>query len=162
MTSISNTTLHVNNKPYFYPQHAHSHGFLADSQLALSKLMMWHILNIHIWYESSYVKLYMRTRSFFLQAKIQHGMFNVFILLVCINHDNICYSLSTSATLCSPYFVCHIFCLFQTKGTSSFGKRHNKTHTLCVRCNRSAYHIQKKVCASCRYPAARKRKCECI
>nr|AAX48871.1 L37 [Suberites domuncula] len=45
-----------------------------------------------------------------------------------------------------------------TKGTSSFGKRHNKTHTLCVRCHRSAYHIQKKVCASCAYPAARKRR----
>ncbi|CAH3115973.1 unnamed protein product, partial [Pocillopora meandrina] len=46
----------------------------------------------------------------------------------------------------------------QTKGTSSFGKRHNKTHTLCVRCGRSAYHIQKKRCASCGYPAARTRK----
>ncbi|KAL9951011.1 hypothetical protein ACROYT_G043597 [Oculina patagonica] len=45
-----------------------------------------------------------------------------------------------------------------TKGTSSFGKRHNKTHTLCVRCHRSAYHIQKKRCASCGYPAARTRK----
>ncbi|CAH3190902.1 unnamed protein product, partial [Porites evermanni] len=45
-----------------------------------------------------------------------------------------------------------------TKGTSSFGKRHNKTHTLCVRCGRSAYHIQKKRCASCGYPRSRTRK----
>ncbi|OZC11814.1 ribosomal protein L37e [Onchocerca flexuosa] len=44
-----------------------------------------------------------------------------------------------------------------TKGTSSFGKRHNKTHTLCRRCGRSSYHIQKHQCASCGYPSARKR-----
>ncbi|VDK63126.1 unnamed protein product [Onchocerca ochengi] len=44
-----------------------------------------------------------------------------------------------------------------TKGTSSFGKRHNKTHTLCRRCGRSSYHIQKHRCASCGYPSARKR-----
>jgi len=44
-----------------------------------------------------------------------------------------------------------------TKGTSSFGKRHNKTHTLCRRCGRSSYHIQKHKCSSCGYPAARKR-----
>merc|ERR1712189_178 len=40
-----------------------------------------------------------------------------------------------------------------TKGTQAFGKRHNKSHTLCVRCGRSSYHIQKKTCASCGYPA---------
>mmetsp|Transcript_8386 Transcript_8386/g.22081 ORF Transcript_8386/g.22081 Transcript_8386/m.22081 type:complete len:94 (-) Transcript_8386:191-472(-) len=44
-----------------------------------------------------------------------------------------------------------------TKGTSSFGKRTSKTHTLCVRCGRRSYHIQKSKCASCGYPAARKR-----
>ncbi|KAL5016648.1 hypothetical protein ScPMuIL_006237 [Solemya velum] len=44
-----------------------------------------------------------------------------------------------------------------TKGTSSFGKRHNKTHTHCRRCGRRAYHIQKKTCASCGYPSPRKR-----
>ena len=38
-----------------------------------------------------------------------------------------------------------------TKGTSSFGKRHSKTHTMCRRCGRIAYHIQKKVCSSCGY-----------
>merc|ERR1711893_116098 len=44
-----------------------------------------------------------------------------------------------------------------TKGTSSFGKRHNKTHTLCRRCGRSSYHIQKKTCAQCGYPSKRLR-----
>nr|XP_004206873.1 60S ribosomal protein L37-A [Hydra vulgaris] len=42
-----------------------------------------------------------------------------------------------------------------TKGTSSFGKRHNKTHTLCVRCGKRGFHIQKKTCSSCGYPAAK-------
>ncbi|KAL1968029.1 hypothetical protein VTN77DRAFT_2158 [Rasamsonia byssochlamydoides] len=45
-----------------------------------------------------------------------------------------------------------------TKGTSSFGKRHNKTHTLCRRCGRRAFHIQKSTCGSCGYPAAKTRK----
>merc|ERR1712090_3389 len=45
-----------------------------------------------------------------------------------------------------------------TKGTSSFGKRHNKTHIQCRRCGRRTYHIQKKVCSSCGYPSAKKRK----
>mmetsp|Transcript_3029 Transcript_3029/g.4327 ORF Transcript_3029/g.4327 Transcript_3029/m.4327 type:complete len:90 (+) Transcript_3029:83-352(+) len=40
-----------------------------------------------------------------------------------------------------------------TKGTSSFGKRHTKTHTLCRRCGRTAFHKQKKVCACCGYPS---------
>jgi large subunit ribosomal protein L37e len=44
-----------------------------------------------------------------------------------------------------------------TKGTQSFGKRHNKTHTLCRRCGRSSYHIQKKMCSSCGFPAAKLR-----
>merc|ERR1712212_927284 len=45
-----------------------------------------------------------------------------------------------------------------TKGTSSFGKRHNKTHTLCRRCGKSSYHIQKSRCASCGFPEVRMRK----
>ncbi|XP_003388374.1 PREDICTED: probable 60S ribosomal protein L37-A [Amphimedon queenslandica] len=45
-----------------------------------------------------------------------------------------------------------------TKGTSSFGKRNDKTHTLCRRCGRKSYHIQKKRCAGCGYPAKRKRR----
>ncbi|XP_051119038.1 60S ribosomal protein L37-3-like [Andrographis paniculata] len=43
------------------------------------------------------------------------------------------------------------------KGTGSFGKRRNKTHLLCVRCGRRSYHAQKKLCAACAWPAARKR-----
>ncbi|KAJ0412157.1 hypothetical protein ATCC90586_005770 [Pythium insidiosum] len=46
----------------------------------------------------------------------------------------------------------------RTKGTQSFGKRHNKTHTLCRRCGKSSYHIQKSQCASCGYPAAKMRR----
>ncbi|KAI7929886.1 hypothetical protein M0657_001613 [Pyricularia oryzae] len=45
-----------------------------------------------------------------------------------------------------------------TKGTSSFGKRHNKSHTLCRRCGRRSLHVQKHTCASCGYPAAKTRK----
>eukprot|EP00891_Asterochloris_glomerata_P007482 jgi/Astpho2/7482/Aster-02055 len=44
------------------------------------------------------------------------------------------------------------------KGTGSFGKRRNKTHTLCRRCGRRTFHIQKTTCSSCGYPAARIRK----
>merc|ERR1712224_271048 len=44
------------------------------------------------------------------------------------------------------------------KGTGSFGKRHNKTHTLCVRCGKRSFHIQKKVCSSCGYPSSKIRK----
>ncbi|CAM9296605.1 unnamed protein product [Sphacelaria rigidula] len=45
-----------------------------------------------------------------------------------------------------------------TKGTASFGKRHNKTHTACRRCGRTSFHKQKKVCSSCGYPAAKMRR----
>uniref|UniRef100_A0A8C9E276 Ribosomal protein L37 n=1 Tax=Phocoena sinus TaxID=42100 RepID=A0A8C9E276_PHOSS len=44
------------------------------------------------------------------------------------------------------------------KGTSSFGKRRNKTHMLCRRCGSTAYHLQKSTCGKCGYPAKRKRK----
>ncbi|ONM08506.1 hypothetical protein ZEAMMB73_Zm00001d033732, partial [Zea mays] len=44
------------------------------------------------------------------------------------------------------------------KGTSSFGKRRNKTHTLCIRCSRHSFHLQKSTCSSCDYTAARIRK----
>jgi len=44
-----------------------------------------------------------------------------------------------------------------TKGTQAFGKRLNKAHTLCVRCGRSSYHIQKATCSACGYPHARTR-----
>ncbi|EJD48272.1 60S ribosomal protein L37 [Auricularia subglabra TFB-10046 SS5] len=44
-----------------------------------------------------------------------------------------------------------------TKGTSSFGKRHTKTHTLCRRCGARAFHRQHKTCAQCGYPSAKLR-----
>ncbi|XP_043837885.1 60S ribosomal protein L37-like [Dromiciops gliroides] len=45
-----------------------------------------------------------------------------------------------------------------TKGTPSFGKCRNKTHTLCRRCGSKAYHLQKSTCSKCGYPAKHKRK----
>lgn len=45
------------------------------------------------------------------------------------------------------------------KGTASFGKRHNKSHTLCRRCGKRSYHIQKSTCAACGYPSAHLRNC---
>ena len=38
------------------------------------------------------------------------------------------------------------------------GKRHNKSHTLCRRCGKRSFHIQKKTCASCGFPSAKIRK----
>ncbi|XP_078420731.1 large ribosomal subunit protein eL37-like [Cetorhinus maximus] len=38
----------------------------------------------------------------------------------------------------------------------SFGKKRNKTHTLCRQCG--AFHLQKSTCGKCAYPAKRKRK----
>ncbi|KAI8869201.1 hypothetical protein GQ42DRAFT_175025 [Ramicandelaber brevisporus] len=42
-----------------------------------------------------------------------------------------------------------------TKGTTSFGKRHSKSHGLCRRCGNRSLHYQKKTCASCGYPSAK-------
>ncbi len=36
-------------------------------------------------------------------------------------------------------------------------KQIQKTHTRCIRCGRTSYHIQKKVCSACGYPSARNR-----
>ncbi|KAI0272390.1 ribosomal protein L37e-domain-containing protein [Gloeopeniophorella convolvens] len=47
-----------------------------------------------------------------------------------------------------------------TKGTSSFGKRHTKSHTLCRRCGHRAFHRQHKECAQCGYPSAKLRSYE--
>mmetsp|Transcript_16314 Transcript_16314/g.31037 ORF Transcript_16314/g.31037 Transcript_16314/m.31037 type:complete len:92 (-) Transcript_16314:43-318(-) len=44
-----------------------------------------------------------------------------------------------------------------TKGTTSFGKKNNKSHTTCRRCGYVSYHLKKKVCSSCGYPAAKMR-----
>ncbi|XP_078086750.1 large ribosomal subunit protein eL37-like [Mustelus asterias] len=40
-----------------------------------------------------------------------------------------------------------------TKGTSSFDKRRNKTHTLFQRCGAKAFHLQKTTCNKCAYLA---------
>ena len=52
---------------------------------------------------------------------------------------------------------------FQAEPEASWslaGKRHTKTHTLCRRCGRRSFHIQKARCSSCSYPAKSMRKCE--
>ncbi|HIM33786.1 MAG: 50S ribosomal protein L37e [Methanobacteriota archaeon] len=41
-----------------------------------------------------------------------------------------------------------------TKGTASFGKRQKKTHIICRRCGRHAYHVRKKRCAACGFGAS--------
>eukprot|EP00429_Kryptoperidinium_foliaceum_P051849 CAMPEP_0176106226 /NCGR_PEP_ID=MMETSP0120_2-20121206/53307_1 /TAXON_ID=160619 /ORGANISM="Kryptoperidinium foliaceum, Strain CCMP 1326" /LENGTH=160 /DNA_ID=CAMNT_0017440347 /DNA_START=60 /DNA_END=542 /DNA_ORIENTATION=+ len=45
-------------------------------------------------------------------------------------------------------------------GTEAMGKKNKHTHGLCIRCGKRSYHIQKKKCASCGYPAAKKRSYE--
>ncbi|CAO3597258.1 unnamed protein product [Absidia cylindrospora] len=55
----------------------------------------------------------------------------------------------------NTYINYHIVVITNSKGTSSFGKRHTKSHTLCRRCGDRSYHKQKKTCAQCGYPAAK-------
>ncbi|KAJ5070685.1 ribosomal protein L37 [Anaeramoeba ignava] len=45
-----------------------------------------------------------------------------------------------------------------TKGTTSQGKRHKKSHILCRRCGRRSFHVQKARCSSCGFPSAKLRK----
>lgn len=80
----------------------------------------------------------------------------------CLNHTHtprFIFCSLVCLSVCLVLFVC-CFVGEQTKGTASFGKRHTKTHTACRRCGRTSFHKQKKVCASCGYPAAKMRRCE--
>lgn len=45
-----------------------------------------------------------------------------------------------------------------TKGTTSMGQRHKRTHILCRRCGRNAYHVQWQRCAACAYPRSSRRR----
>ena len=46
-----------------------------------------------------------------------------------------------------------------TKGTPSQGKMsRKKSHIICRRCGKHAYHATKKVCASCGYGSASKQR----
>eukprot|EP00429_Kryptoperidinium_foliaceum_P041814 CAMPEP_0176106796 /NCGR_PEP_ID=MMETSP0120_2-20121206/53593_1 /TAXON_ID=160619 /ORGANISM="Kryptoperidinium foliaceum, Strain CCMP 1326" /LENGTH=128 /DNA_ID=CAMNT_0017440919 /DNA_START=84 /DNA_END=466 /DNA_ORIENTATION=+ len=57
--------------------------------------------------------------------------------------------------------VCEVASLFGGgDGTEAMGKKNKHTHGLCVRCGKRSYHMQKKKCASCGYPAAKKRSYE--
>ena len=45
------------------------------------------------------------------------------------------------------------------KGTPSFGKKSGKkSHIQCRRCGNHAFHIRKKVCASCNFGKSSKRR----
>jgi len=44
-----------------------------------------------------------------------------------------------------------------TKGTPSFGRHNKKTHIVCRRCGKHAYHVNRKTCAHCGFPAAKLR-----
>ncbi|RAQ51978.1 hypothetical protein AFGD_006576 [Aspergillus flavus] len=67
------------------------------------------------------------------------------------------YPIRTAASASTPTRLCRLTPI-TAKGTSSFGKRHNKTHTLCRRCGRRSFHVQKSTCANCGYPSAKVRK----
>uniref|UniRef100_A0A7S2N0I1 Ribosomal protein L37 n=1 Tax=Zooxanthella nutricula TaxID=1333877 RepID=A0A7S2N0I1_9DINO len=45
-------------------------------------------------------------------------------------------------------------------GTEAMGKKNKKSHGLCIRCGKRAFHLQKKRCASCGYPATKIRSYE--
>lgn len=45
-----------------------------------------------------------------------------------------------------------------TKGTTSQGARHGRTHITCRRCGRNAFHQQWLRCAACAYPRASRRR----
>ena len=62
-------------------------------------------------------------------------------------------SYSTTQLLLVGFIITDfLFLNQQTKGTTSFGKRHTKSHTACRRCGKTSFHCQKKTCASCGYP----------
>ena len=45
-----------------------------------------------------------------------------------------------------------------TKGTPSMGKHNKKTHTVCRRCGKHAYHLSHRVCAACGFGESSKLK----
>jgi len=53
---------------------------------------------------------------------------------------------ATTTWIATPWTLLTVFI---AKGTSSFGKRHNKSHTLCRRCGSRSLHIQKHTCSNC-------------
>jgi|YelNatPaOPRAMG01_1025707.scaffolds.fasta_scaffold48368_3 large subunit ribosomal protein L37e len=43
-----------------------------------------------------------------------------------------------------------------SSGTTAFGRRNKRVHTLCRRCGRRAFNITKRRCAACGFGASRK------
>ncbi len=45
-----------------------------------------------------------------------------------------------------------------TKGTPSFGKKNKKTHIICRRCGKHAYHLGRRTCSACGFGKSSKLK----
>ena len=45
-----------------------------------------------------------------------------------------------------------------TKGTPSMGRHNKVTHIRCRRCGSHSFHVRKRTCAHCGYPAPKIRK----
>ena len=73
---------------------------------------------------------------------------------------NFCYDYSDRLLVVYFFLSIDSILSLQTKGTTSFGKRHTKTHTACRRCGKISFHKQKKECSSCGYPQAKIRSCK--
>ena len=101
------------------------------------------------WYFQSYCQRWCFRECYQRHFEIPH--------LFCLNDLPCVWSAQLPLLL---WFRINNFFFFSTEGTSSFGKRHNKSHTLCKRCGRRSFHIQKHTCASCGYPAAKTRSCK--
>jgi large subunit ribosomal protein L37e len=43
-------------------------------------------------------------------------------------------------------------------GTPSMGKKNKKTHTVCRRCGKHAYHLSHRICAACGFGKSSKLK----
>lgn len=44
-----------------------------------------------------------------------------------------------------------------SKGTPSFGKKNKRNHLLCPRCGKMSFHKQRRACAACAFPEAKRR-----
>lgn len=116
-------------------------------------------------YKYSYIYIYTGDSCFEFTATFIIDIFLIIFNMWIVHYMNICGCecndvLEVFTSVSRNIIV--IYCPFQTKGTSSFGKRHNKTHTLCRRCGKSSYHIQKSRCACCGYPDSKIRSCKLL
>ncbi|CAM6075279.1 unnamed protein product [Sphagnum tenellum] len=81
--------------------------------------------------------------------------FNAFMFPLKIIQHNSFTTCELKRCLIGSMLTWLLYDSLQGKGTGSFGKRRNKSHTLCRRCGRRSFHIQKSRCSACAYPATR-------